>query len=126
MGPEGVGNKDISAIAGPASEGLLVTQPADFSKDPANAELVKAFKAKGQDPTGPFVMPSYAAVQIIADTIEKVGSADPEKVAEEMHGTTYETPIGTVAFEEDGDLKDFQFVIYTWHADATKTPVEGS
>src|SRR5690606_40919878 len=25
MGPEGVGNKEISAIAGPASEGLLVT-----------------------------------------------------------------------------------------------------
>ena len=126
MGPEGVGNKDISAISGPASEGLLVTLPADFSKDPVNAELVKAFETKGQDPTGPFVMPSYAAVQIIADTIEKVGSADPEKVAEAMHNTTYETPIGTVAFEEDGDLKDFQFVIYTWHADATKTPVEES
>ena len=48
MGPEGVGNKDISAISGPASEGLLVTLPADFSKDPANAELVKAFEAKGR------------------------------------------------------------------------------
>ncbi|MGL5400025.1 MAG: high-affinity branched-chain amino acid ABC transporter substrate-binding protein, partial [Plesiomonas shigelloides] len=27
MGPEGVGNKEISSIAGPASEGLLVTLP---------------------------------------------------------------------------------------------------
>jgi branched-chain amino acid transport system substrate-binding protein len=71
-------------------------------------------------------MPSYAAVQIIADSIEKVGSADPEQVAEAMHNTTYETPIGSVAFEENGDLKDFQFVIYTWHADANKTPVEES
>jgi branched-chain amino acid transport system substrate-binding protein len=37
MGPEGVGNKDVTAIAGPASEGMLVTLPADFSADPANA-----------------------------------------------------------------------------------------
>ena len=35
MGPEGVGNKDISAIAGAASEGLLVTLPKSFDQDPA-------------------------------------------------------------------------------------------
>jgi len=124
MGPEGVGNKDISAIAGPAAEGLLVTLPADFTQDPANADLVEAFEEKGEDPTGPFVMPAYAAVQIIADTIAKTGSTDPEKIAETMRETTYETPIGTVEFQESGDLKEFQFVVYTWHADATKTPVE--
>ncbi|MGN5479388.1 ABC transporter substrate-binding protein [Cupriavidus basilensis] len=32
MGPEGVGNKDVTAIAGPASEGMLVTLPADFGR----------------------------------------------------------------------------------------------
>lgn len=124
MGPEGVGNKDISAIAGEASEGLLVTLPADFTKDPANAELVKAFEAKKEDPSGPFVMPSYAAVQILAETIEAVGEPDPIKVAEAMRKTSYDTPIGSVSFNEKGDLTEFAFVIYTWHADATKTPVE--
>ena len=37
MGPEGVGNKDISAIGGPASEGLLVTLPNKYDLVPANA-----------------------------------------------------------------------------------------
>ena len=32
MGPEGVGNSDISAIAGDASEGMLVTLPKDFDE----------------------------------------------------------------------------------------------
>ena len=32
MGPEGVGNADINAIAGPAVEGMLVTLPADFTQ----------------------------------------------------------------------------------------------
>ncbi len=124
MGPEGVGNKDISAIAGPASEGLLVTLPADFSQNPANAELVKAFKYKGQDSSGAFVMPSYAAVQLIAAAISKGGSADPKQVAAELHHSTFDTPIGSVTFKENGDLKEFQFVIYTWHADGSKTPAQ--
>jgi branched-chain amino acid transport system substrate-binding protein len=124
MGPEGVGNKDISAIAGPASEGLYVTMPADFSKDPANAELVAAFSARGEDPSGPFVMPSYAAVQVIVDTANRIDSLDPEEIAAALRQNSYQTPIGEIAFDEKGDLKEFQFVIYEWHADATKTPVD--
>jgi len=124
MGPEGVGNKDISAIAGPASEGLLVTLPADFSAVPANADLVKAFKEKNQDPSGPFVMPSYSAVQIIVDAIQGAKTEDPVKLADYIHKHSFDTPIGKVAFKENGDLKEFQFVIFEWHADATKTPVQ--
>ena len=44
MGPEGVGNNDINAIAGEAAEGLLVTLPPSFDKNPDNAALVKAFQ----------------------------------------------------------------------------------
>jgi len=124
MGPEGVGNKDISAIAGPASEGLLVTLPADFAAVAENADLVQAFKDKGEDPSGPFVMPSYSAVQIVADTIRATGGQDTEAMAEAMRGTTYQTPIGAVAFDEKGDLKEFNFVVFEWHADATKTAVQ--
>ena len=123
MGPEGVGNKDISTIAGDASEGLLVTLPSDFSKVAANADLVKAFEAKGEDPSGPFVMPGYAAVQIIADSIKATGSRDPGKLAEHMRNSSFDTPIGKVAYKANGDLKEFQFVIFNWHADATKTAV---
>ncbi len=124
MGPEGVGNKDISAIAGPASEGLLVTLPADFSTDPANADLVKAFKDKNQDPSGPFVMPSYSAVQIITDAIQGAKTEDAVKLADYIRKNSFQTPIGKVAFKDNGDLKEFEFVIFTWHADATKTPVK--
>jgi branched-chain amino acid transport system substrate-binding protein len=124
MGPEGVGNQEISAIAGDASEGLLVTLPADFAAEPANADLVQAFKDKGQDPSGPFVMPSYAAVQVVTDAIKATGSTDPETVAAAMRETTYQTPIGSVAFDEKGDLREFQFVVYEWHTDGSKTVVE--
>ena len=121
MGPEGVGNKDVTAIAGPASEGMLVTLPADFSADPANAALVKAFADKKRDPNGPFQMPAYAAVKIIGDAITGAKSTDPTKVAAYMHKNAFNTPIGKVEYDAKGDLKSFKFVVYTWHKDATKT-----
>ncbi|WOD12406.1 branched-chain amino acid ABC transporter substrate-binding protein [Pseudomonas sp. NyZ704] len=121
MGPEGVGNSDISAIAGEASEGLLVTLPKAFDEDPRNADLVAAFKAKNEDPSGPFVFPAYAAVQIIADGIKLAGDTDTDKVAEALRGNEFDTPTGVLSFDEKGDLQDFNFVVYEWHADATKT-----
>lgn len=50
MGPEGAGNPDINAIAGDAVEGMLVTLPADFTQNPDNAAIVKAFQDKKRNP----------------------------------------------------------------------------
>ena len=124
MGPEGVGNSEISAIAGPSSEGMLVTLPKSFDQDPRNKELVEAFKAKNQDPSGPFVFPSYAAVQVIAEGIEKAGSTDTDQVAAALRSNTFDTPTGQLTFDEKGDLKDFNFVVYEWHQDGTKSEAQ--
>ena len=121
MGPEGVGNDSISQIAKEASEGLLVTLPKSFDQDPANVALADAFKAKKEDPSGPFVFPSYSAVQVIAQAIPSTKSEDPEKVAEAIHAGTFKTPTGDLSFDKNGDLKDFKFVVYEWHFGKPKT-----
>ena len=121
MGPEGVGNSDISAIAGDASEGMLVTLPKAFDEDPKNAHLVAAFKAKKQDPRGAFVFPAYAAVQVMADAMTISKSQDPEKVAQALRSNSFDTPTGDLEFDDKGDLKNFSFVVYEWHADGSKT-----
>ncbi len=123
MGPEGVGNKDINTIAGESAEGLLVTLPPSFDEKPENQDLVAAFEAKGEDTSGPFVLTSYAAVQLIADGIEQAGSQDPFEVAKALRAGTFETPIGTVQFDQAGDMESFEFVVYEWHSDGSKTPV---
>lgn len=124
LGPEGVGNPDISAIAGDASNKLYVTMPADFAALDKNKDLVEAFKAKGDDYTGPFVMPAYSAIQIISDTANKLGTEDTAAIVEEMRKASYDTPIGTVEFQDNGDLKEFAFIVYKWHADGSKTEVK--
>ncbi len=121
MGPEGVGNKDISQIAGEASEGLLVTLPPSFDADPRNKDLVESFKQKGQDPSGAFVLTSYSAVQVMADAMKKTGGTDTDAIQKAMRTMTFDTPTGKLKFDAKGDLKEFNFVVYNWHADGTKT-----
>lgn len=123
MGPEGVGNNDINTIAGEAAEGLLVTLPPSFDEKEENQELVKAFEAADEDPSGPFVLTSYSAVQLIADGIEAADSKDPFDVAAALRSGTFETPIGTVEYDKAGDMKSFEFVVFEWHSDGSKTPV---
>ena len=120
MGADGVDNADLFAIAGSAAEGVLATVPMDFSAAPENAAIVEAIKAKKQDPNGPFVMPSYAAVQVLGEAAKRAGSDDPETIAKTLREGEYDTAIGKISFEKNGDLKDFHSVVYELHADGKK------
>ncbi|CAB3721022.1 Leucine-, isoleucine-, valine-, threonine-, and alanine-binding protein [Achromobacter deleyi] len=121
MGPEGVGNPDINAIAGDAAEGMLLTLPADFTQNAANAEIVKAFTAKKRNASGAFQLTAYTATQVIADGIKGAGSEDPSKVAKYLHANSFETPIGKVSWNKQGDLTNFQFDVFVWHKDGSKS-----
>ena len=69
-----------------------------FDQNPENAERVAAITAKGEDPTGPFVFPAYAAVQIMADTIKAIGNSDATEMASYIHANSFDTAIGTVSY----------------------------
>lgn len=121
MGPEGVGNPEVNAIAGNAVEGMLVTLPADFSSNPQNAAIVKAFQDKKRNPSGAFQLTAYAATQAIADGIKAVGD-DPKKVADYLHKAKIDTVIGPVSWNKQGDLNSFDFQVFEWHKDGSKSP----
>lgn len=120
MGPEGVGHKDITSIAGDASEGLLVTLPKKYDLDPANAPVVQAIQAKGEDPSGPFVWTTYAAVEAIAEGIKRAGT-DPEAVAKALRTEPVNTVMGPLSWDEKGDLLGFEFGVFEWHKDGSSS-----
>jgi len=124
MGPEGVGNPDINAIAGDAVEGMLATLPADFTQDKDNADIVKAFEDKGRDPGGAFQLTAYSATISIAKAIEETGEDNADAVADWLHENSVDTPIGKLSWDEQGDLTDFKFDVFSWHTDGSKTVQE--
>ncbi|MGB6156457.1 MAG: ABC transporter substrate-binding protein, partial [Castellaniella sp.] len=123
MGPEGVANKDLTAIAGPAVDKLLVTLPADFTKRPGNEKILENFKQYKRSPDGAFTMTAYAAVQVLADSINAVGT-DPDKVAAYMHKNSFDTGIGKVDYDAKGDLKHFEFAVFRWDVNGNMTQIQ--
>ena len=100
------------------------TLPRAFADDPRNKELVERIKAAKKNPSGAFVMPGYTAMQVLGEGLKKAGSQDPAKVADAIRATTLDTPIGQVAFDNRGDMKSFDFAVYTWHKDGSRSVAE--
>jgi len=123
MGTEGAGNPDLNAIAGDAAEGMMLMLPADVTRDPANANIVKAFRDKGRDPSGAFQLTSYSATMAIVEAIKAVGE-DTTKVAEWLHANTVNTPMGALSWNQQGDLNAFKFDAFMWHKDGSKSLIE--
>ncbi|WP_426446372.1 branched-chain amino acid ABC transporter substrate-binding protein [Siccibacter colletis] len=119
MGPEGVANVSLSNIAGDSAEGMLVTKPKNYDQVPANKPVVDAIKAKKQDASGAFVWTTYAALQSLAAGLNQ--SDDPAEIAKYLKGATVDTVMGPLSWDEKGDLKGFEFGVFTWHANGTAT-----
>ena len=92
--------------AGAAAEGVKV-QGVLVPDDPSEVvqTFQKNYRAKfGEDKTaGTFSGHGYAAVMMVCDAIKAVGT-DPDKMAEYIASTTFETVYGTVNFNETHDL----------------------
>jgi len=75
----------------------------------------------GQDASGAFVLTAYSAVQVLADAMVKTGGTDTDAMQKAMREMNFSTPTGDIQFDEKGDLKQFDFVVYNWHQDGSKT-----
>ena len=121
MGPEGVGNASLSNIAGAAAEGMLVTMPKRYDQDPANSAIRNARKAEKKDPSGPYVWITYAAVQSLAQAMDRTGSQQPLDLIKDLKAHGAKTVIGPLTWDEKGDLKGFEFGVFQWHADGSSS-----
>jgi branched-chain amino acid transport system substrate-binding protein len=112
---DGIVSAEFASIAGPAAEGVLNTFGPDPRNNAAAADVVKAFRDAGFEPEA-YTLYSYAAIQIIAQAIEKAGSADDaQKVAEIVKsGGPFNTAIGDLSFDEKGDRTSLDYTMYVW------------
>jgi branched-chain amino acid transport system substrate-binding protein len=71
-------------------------------KFPGVDELNSAHMELMDRPADPIVGPSYAAVQILADAIERAGTLDRATIRDAIAATDLDTVVGHVTFNEDG------------------------
>ena len=101
------------AITGDTGQGTLMTFSPDPRKNEAAQPVVQEFQAQGYDPEG-YTLYTYAAVQAWAQAVEKAGSTDLDAVIEQLHGNQFDTVLGTISFDEKGDVQGSNYVLYKW------------
>ncbi|MGA1860424.1 branched-chain amino acid ABC transporter substrate-binding protein [Azospirillum sp. 11R-A] len=112
---DGLNNQEYWSITGPAGEGTLYTDSASAASDPKAQELIASFKKAGLPEPGNFAFYSYAAVQVIAEGLQKAGSTDSGKLAKTLHSGSYDTVVGPVEFDKKGDITKPNYVMYVWN-----------
>lgn len=129
MSGDGIVSNELSAIAGPAVEGTLMTFAPDPRKNPNATDLVKKFRDAGFEPEA-YTLYSYAALQIVAAAANKVGkSDDAQAVATAIKASgPWATAIGEIGYNDKGDITRPDYVLYTWtkQADGTFTYIENA
>jgi branched-chain amino acid transport system substrate-binding protein len=101
------------AITGEAGEGTLMTFSPDPRKNPDAAPLVEKFRAKGVEPEG-YVLYTYAAIQAWAQAATTAKSADFEPVVKALDEGTFNTVLGSLTFDDKGDVTLPGYVFYEW------------
>lgn len=118
MGGDGMVDKELVAIAGPAAEGTLVTFTPDRTRSAEAKDIVARFKAKGINPEA-YTLYAYAAVQILKAAVEATGSTEAEALAAYLHqGKPTPTVIGEIAYDKKGDITRPDYVMYVWKKNA--------
>jgi branched-chain amino acid transport system substrate-binding protein len=113
MGGDALVTEEFWAITGAAGEGTLMTFGPDPRLDPANAELVAAFRAQKYEPEA-YTLYTYAAIQAWAGAAAKAGATDTVKVEEALRSGSYKTVLGDIGFDAKGDVNAGGYVFYAW------------
>ncbi|MET0747392.1 MAG: ABC transporter substrate-binding protein [Rhizobium sp.] len=99
---------------------LAVTIP-DYGSLPETAPTAKALRDGGIEPEG-YVLPTAAAA-LIADQAVTAALAEKATVAAKLTGTTWQTPIGPIAFGKDHELTDNPYRLLEWRDHRFQPPV---
>jgi branched-chain amino acid transport system substrate-binding protein len=108
----------IKQQLGPLLNGIVaydVYVPEPTMKFPGIEDFLKKYRAKasaeGVDPLGFYLPPfAYAELQILGEAINRVGSLDQAKIAEDIHKNTFHTIVGDVKFAENGEWEKSRLI----------------
>lgn len=120
IGQEGYDSQKFIEIAGPASEGVIITTSLDRdSKVPETADFIAAFEKQAGFKSDMVAASGHTAVKVAADAIQRAGSTDPRKILEALKATDLKVSTGTIRFNSLGEvLKDVQVQVVkdgNWH-----------
>jgi branched-chain amino acid transport system substrate-binding protein len=118
--------EDFPMIVGPELEGTVMVAVTDMRSSSQARDVVERFRAQGHEPAG-VTLNAYAAVQVWAQAVEAAGALDLDPVLEAMHSRQFDTVLGRIGFDQNGEVTGFEpWQWFVWQADGTYVPLEQS
>jgi branched-chain amino acid transport system substrate-binding protein len=109
---DALASEDFPFIAGEAGIGSYFTFGPDARTTPAAISVVAAFRDdEGFEPSG-YTLYSYAAVQAWAQAVETAGAFDTSVVAQTLRSNQFDTVLGTLGFDDKGDVTGLKSFIW--------------
>ena len=105
--------EEFWSITGDAGEGTLMTFGPDARRFEAAAEVVARFTEMGIDPEG-YTLYTYAAIQAFAQAAEAAGTTDLDPLVAALREGSFETVLGSLSFDDNGDIEQPAYVWYEW------------
>jgi branched-chain amino acid transport system substrate-binding protein len=109
---DGVKDNTFIEVAGKYAEGVYATGPTDTSTNPLAVKANADHKAKYGDEPGAFFLNAYAATLAVVNAIEKAKGTDYDAVKKALTSEFVDTPLGSISFDERGDVIGFGFSVY--------------
>jgi branched-chain amino acid transport system substrate-binding protein len=117
---DGISNEDFGLIAGPASDGTLMSN----APQPVDPEARALLERLTPDVGAGADLKPYAALQVWVQAVEQAGTFETEAVAEALRTYEFDTVFGRIGFDEKGDVTGHEtFVWYIWK-DGKYSPAE--
>jgi branched-chain amino acid transport system substrate-binding protein len=110
IGQEGYDSEKFMEIAGPASEGVLITTSLDRdSANPATKAFLADFKAANNSGADMVAAATYTATQVLIDGLRKTGGKGGAALRDAIASGTYDSAIGKLNFNDLHEVnKDLQ------------------
>jgi branched-chain amino acid transport system substrate-binding protein len=110
---DALATKEFWDITGKAGQGTLMTFSPDPRKNPAASLVVKEFRAKKIEPEG-YVLYTYGAIQAWKEAAAKAKSTKLQPMLKQLHKMKFNTVLGKIAFNKEGDVTAPGYVMYEW------------
>ncbi len=110
---DGSRSPEFLKLAGPAGEGAFASQPGvPLEKMPGGGTFAEKYKAKFNVEIQLWAPYAYDAARAMVEAMKTADSADPAKYLPALARLSYQGVTGTVAFDENGDIKGGRITVY--------------
>lgn len=106
IGQEGYDSQSYIDIAGPASEGTVITTSLDRdSTSSATRDFIAAYEAKTSHKPDMVAASAHTAVMVLAEAMKKAGTTDRAAIRDAIAATDLEASTGRISFNSLGEVK---------------------